>query len=138
MNTNQIFIEQVSPFDVTTTVEKLIASASQKEWQNPAVHNLQQSFAKEGNVMRPVQVIELCKQEYSGFMHEKNRERVASILTMPCRISVYEKDDGMTYVSLFNMAAMITGLTSSENEIIRDASHETIEIVKSVIGEIKE
>ena len=96
MTENQIFIEQVSPFDVTITVEKIIASASQKEWKNPAVHNLQQSFAKEGKVMKPVQVIELCKQQYSGFMHEKNRERVASIMTMPCRISVYEKEDGMT------------------------------------------
>jgi len=32
---------------------------------------------------------------------------------------------------------MVTGLTPSEDEIIRDASHETIEIVQSVIGKIE-
>ena len=46
MNANQLIIEQVSPFDVATTVEKLIEAANKKEWQNPAVHNLQQSLAK--------------------------------------------------------------------------------------------
>jgi hypothetical protein len=43
MNGNQLIIEQVSPFDVPTTVEKLIADALKRDWQNPANHNLQQS-----------------------------------------------------------------------------------------------
>ena len=65
---------------------------------------------------------------------KKNHEKFLSIIMMPCRISVYEKENGKTYVSLLNMSAMVTGLPHSENEVIRDASQETIEIVKSVIG----
>ena len=68
MNSNQLIIEQVSPFDVPTTVEKLIAAADKKEWQNPANHNLQQSLAKSGKDVRPVQVVEICKADYSGKM----------------------------------------------------------------------
>lgn len=133
MNTNQLIIEQVSPFDVPTTVEKLIAAAAQKEWQNPAIHNLQQSLAKSGKDVRPVQVVEICKPDYSGLMLEKNHERISSIL-MPCRISVYEKEDGKTYVTLLNMGGMTEGMPVETAAAIHGASDETFEIVKSVIG----
>ena len=102
MNKNRLIIEQLSPYDVATTVEKIIATAAKKDWQNPASHDLQQSLAKSGKEVRPVQVIEICKPEYSGKMLEKSDERIASVM-MPCRISVYEKADGKTYISLLNM-----------------------------------
>jgi len=133
MSTNQFIVEQVSPFDVPTTVEKLIDAAAKKEWQNPTNHNLQQSLAKSGKDVRPVQVVEICKADYSGRMLERNDERISSIL-MPCRISVYEKEDGKTYVTLLNMAAMATGLPTETADAINKASDETFEIVKSVIG----
>ena len=135
MNLNQLIIEQVSPYDVATTVAKLIDAAAKKDWQNPAVHNLQQSLAKSGKVVRPVQVIEICKPEYSGKMLEKNDERISSIL-MPCRISVYEKEDGKTYVALLNMAGMIAGMPESTANAIHGASDETFEIVSSVVGSL--
>ena len=113
-----MIIEQQSPFDVPTTVELIIAAAAEKQWQNPATHDLQQSLAKSGKTVRPVQVIEICKPEYSGRMLEKNHERIASIM-MPCRISVYEKEDGKAYVTLLNMEAMADGLPSTATEAIR-------------------
>jgi uncharacterized protein (DUF302 family) len=133
MSTNQIIIEHVSQFDVATTVEKLIAAAAIKEWQNPAVHNLQQSLAKSGKTVRPVQVIEICKPEYSGKMLEKSDERIVSVM-MPCRISIYEKEDGKTYVALLNMAEMVSGFSPIAVEAIRGATDESFEIVKSVVG----
>jgi uncharacterized protein (DUF302 family) len=133
MKTKQIIVEQVSPFDVPTTVEKLIVAATQREWQNPAIHNLQQSLAKAGKAVRPVQVIEICKPEYSGKMLEKSDERIASVM-MPCRISVYEKEDGKAYVALINASAMISKMPASIADAMLDASDETFEIVKSVIG----
>ncbi len=133
MNKNQLIVEQVSPFDVATTVEKLIEAATQKEWQNPATHDLQHSLAKSGKDVMPVQVIEICKPEYSGYMLEKNHERISSIL-MPCRISVYQKEDGKTYVTLLNMAAIANGLPKDTANAINEASDESFEIVQSVIG----
>ena len=133
MKEPQIFIEQVSPFDVATTVEKIIKEAINREWQNPAVHNLQQSLAKAGKEVRPVQVIEICKPEYSGKMLEKNHERIVSVM-MPCRISVYEKEDGKAYVALLNMESMSAGLPPEALDAVRGASVESLEIVRSVVG----
>ncbi len=133
MSANKLIIEQVSPYNVADTVEKLIQAATQKEWQNPAVHNLQQSLAKAGKVVRPVQVVEICKPEYSGRMLELNDERIVSVM-MPCRISVYDKEDGKTYVALLNLSALAAGLPASIIEAMQGASKESFEIVKSVIG----
>ncbi|MFZ4398429.1 MAG: DUF302 domain-containing protein [Bacteroidales bacterium] len=132
MNTNPFIIEQLSPYDVATTVEKLIEVATKKEWQNPAVHNLQQSLAKAGKEVRAVQVIEICKPEYSGKMLEKSDERIVSVL-MPCRISVYEKEDGNTYIALLNTSAMSAGMPDTIAEPMQAASDETFEIVNAVI-----
>ncbi len=133
MKTNNVIIEQVSPFDVDTTVEKLVAAATLKSWQNPAIHNLQQSLAKAGKEVRPVQVVEICKPEYSGAMLEKSDERIVSVM-MPCRISVYQKEDGKTYVALLNMAEMVTGFSPVAVVAISGATKESIDIVKSVVG----
>lgn len=135
MSMTQLIIEQVSPFNVPVTVEKLIQAAAKKEWQNPAVHNLQQSLAKAGKDVRPVQVVEICKPEYSGRMLELSDERIVSVM-MPCRISVYEKADGKTYVALLDMTATASSLPLTVAEAIRAANDESFEIVKSVIGSI--
>ncbi len=133
MKTNKTIIEQLSPFDVVTTVEKLVAAATKRDWQNPAVHNLQQSLAKAGKAVRPVQVVEICKPEYSGAMLEKSDERIVSVM-MPCRISVYEKVDGKTYVALLDMAEMAAGFSPDVVAAISGATKESIDIVKSVVG----
>lgn len=132
MNKNRLIIEQLSPFDVASTVEKLIEAAAKKDWQNPATHDLQQSLAKSGKEVRPVKVIEICKPEYSGKMLEKSDERIVSVM-MPCRISVYEKADGNTYISLLNMEAMAAEMPASIADAVKGASEESFEIVKSVI-----
>ena len=131
MSINKVIVEQVSPFDVPTTVEKLIAAATKKEWQNPAVHNLQQSLAKSGKEVRPVQVIEICKPEFSGKMLERNDERIISIL-MPCRISVYEKADGKIYVATVNVKSFTEGQSENIQKVMLAAADELEEIVRSV------
>ncbi|MCX6245643.1 MAG: DUF302 domain-containing protein [Bacteroidetes bacterium] len=133
MNENHLIIEKVSPYNVPVTVEKLIEAANQKGWQNPAVHNLQQSLAKSGKEVLPVVVVEICKPEYSGRMLEQHDGRIVSIL-MPYRISVYEEMDGKTYVAWLNMSVMTAGLPSVAAEAILGASEESFAIVKSVIG----
>jgi uncharacterized protein (DUF302 family) len=132
MTTNQFIIEQESPYDVATTVARIIEVATQKEWQNPATHNLQQSLAKSGKEVRPVQVVEICKPAFSGQMLERNHERIFSIM-MPCRISVYEKEDGKAYVALLDTSAMSAGMPETVITAMKGASDESFEIVKAVI-----
>jgi uncharacterized protein (DUF302 family) len=131
MEEQQIVVEQKSRFGFDKTVEMLVADAEKREWKVPAVHDLQQSLAKSGKEVLPVKVIEICKPQYSGQMLELNDERIVSVL-MPCRISVYEKADGLTYVSLINAGEMTSGLSVNIGRVMKEASAETFEIAKIV------
>jgi uncharacterized protein (DUF302 family) len=131
MATNNLIIEQISPYDFDKTVELLSEKALQKEWKIPFIHDLQESLAKSGMMVKPVKVIEICKPKFSGQVLEKNHERIVSVM-MPCRISVYLKDDGKTYISLINGSALASGMPENVKKVMVDASDEVFEIVKSV------
>ncbi len=77
----------------------------------------------------------MCKPEYSGQMLEKNDERIVSVM-MPCRIAVYMKDDGKTYVSLINVSALASGLPENVEKAMTEASEDVFKIVESVTGPI--
>jgi uncharacterized protein (DUF302 family) len=132
MNMNRFIVEQKSPFGMDKTVEQIIINAKNNSWNIPFIHDLQQSIAKSGKKVKPVKVIELCKPEYSGKMLELNDERIISVM-MPCRISVYEKDDGKTYIALINSGLLTIGMPDTIAQVMKSASDETFEIVKSVI-----
>jgi len=133
METNQMIIEKVSPWDFEKTVELLTKAAVKKEWNVPATHDLQQSLAKAGKTVNSVKVLEICKPEFSGKMLEKNDERIASVM-MPCRISVYLKEDGKTYVAMINGAALAAGMPETVRSVMSAASDEVNEIVDSVVS----
>ena len=132
METNQLILEKVSPFDFEKTVELLTAEAERRNWMIPAVHDLQQSLAKSGKTVRSVKVIEVCKPQYSGQMLEKNDERIVSVI-MPCRISVYLKEDDKTYVAFLDGERLAAVLPGNVREVIVAASDEVIEIIDAVI-----
>ena len=123
----KIVVESPSRFGFEKTVEMLGTEALKRGWSVPAVHDLQQSLARSGQNVKPVRVIEVCKPKYSGRMLELNDERIISVM-MPCRISVYEKDDGLTYVSLVNFSEIASELPANIAEVMREASAETFEI----------
>jgi len=125
-------IEQSSKHGFDKTVDLLVAEAERRDWKVPAVHDLQQSLAKSGKSVKSVKVIEICKPAYSGQMLELNDERIMSVM-MPCRISVYLKDDGKTYIALLDGAEMAAGQPGKIADVMKSASDETFEIVKSAL-----
>jgi uncharacterized protein (DUF302 family) len=131
MKSNQFIIEEISLFDFDKTVEKLVAEAERREWKVQFVHDLQHSLAKSGKSVKPVKVIEICKPEYSGQMLELSDERIISVM-MPCRISVYEKEDGKTYIALINTGNMTNGMAVKIAELMKSIADESLEIVKSI------
>jgi uncharacterized protein (DUF302 family) len=127
----KVVLEKKSRFGFSETVETLLVKAGKRNWQIPAVHDLQQSLAKSGKSVRPVKVVEMCKPEYSGQMLELSDERIISVM-MPCRISVYEKDDGLTYIGLMNTSNIISGLPAIIARVMKEASGETLEMVSEM------
>jgi uncharacterized protein (DUF302 family) len=131
MAVDTLVVENQSKFGFEKTVELLCSEAEKNQWKVPFIHDLQASLAKSGKSVRPVKVIEICKPEYSGKMLELNDERIISVM-MPCRISVYEKEDGLIYIGLINAGDLASGLPANIAGVMKEASDETFKIVKTV------
>ena len=125
---NNLIIEQKSKYPFTETVERLTTEAKERSWNIPVIHDLQKSLLKVGKEIKPVTVIEICKPDYSGKLLELNYERIISVF-MPCRISVYEKNDGKTYIALLNGEALAGNQPQIIAEVMKAASDEIFEIV---------
>lgn len=130
-SSDSFIVEYRSKYAFDKTVEILSATAQERSWNIPVVHDLQKSLAKSGLEVRPVTVIEICKPEYSGKLLALDYERVISVF-MPCRISVYEKNDGNTHVSVVNGDALAAGQPQKIAEVMKSASDEINDIVKKV------
>lgn len=132
MKSNDLVLEKESRYDFNATVSKLIELATSRNWGNPANHDLKQTLAKSGREVLPITVIEICKPAYSGEMLAKNDERIVSVM-MPCRISVYNKIDGKTYLSYINMDALAHAMPPTAVDTMVNAANEIQEIIGEVV-----
>ncbi|HEX2922299.1 MAG TPA: DUF302 domain-containing protein [Bacteroidales bacterium] len=126
---DNLLIELNSKYNFSETIERVTREAKAGSWNMPAVHDLQKSLANSGKHVKPVSVIEICKPEYSGKLLELNHERIFSVF-MPCRIAVYEKNDGKIYVSIMNGEALAKDQPVDIADVMKTASAEILNIVK--------
>ncbi len=95
-----------SRFGVDETVERLVEAAGREGWQVPKVYDLHESLEKHGHPLgRKVRIISLCKPPYAQAVLGREAFRRLSGI-MPCRISVYEADDGTVWVAQMNTGLM--------------------------------
>ena len=89
----KVMIEDRSRFGFAETVGQLSSLIVDKGWRITATHDLQATLKKNGKEVLPVSVIELCIPEHAYQILSKDEFRDVSPM-LPCRISVYEKQDG--------------------------------------------
>ncbi len=128
---DNFIIEKQSRFDFDKTVEMISAEAVNRGWKVPFIFDLQMSLLKAGQEVRPVKIVEICKPAYSGKILSVDADRMISVM-MPCRISVYQKEDGNTYISIMDAGKIIPLMPEAAGEVMKAASDETIEIVKKI------
>lgn len=107
-----MFIVSESKYDFETTKTLLEESTKAEEWSMPHQYDLQATMQKHGFSVKPVTVYSICKPEIAvNILGDDNKRHVSSM--MPCRIAVYEKTNGKTYVARMN-AELIAKLLGKE------------------------
>ncbi len=107
-----MILENESRYDFETTLTTVEQSAKGAGWSIPAVHDLQASMAKAGKEVNQVKVFALCNPEHAVKILAGDEERIYSNM-MPCRISVYTKSNGKTYISRMNIPKMTKGMPAN-------------------------
>lgn len=103
-----LFIESLSLDNFDQTVEKLSQTILSGGWNISVTLDLQGSLSKSGIEVLPVKIIELCNPKLASQILLNSDTRIYSGL-LPCKISIYRKDDGKTYFSILN-----TGILASQ------------------------
>lgn len=128
----QMMLENESRYDFETTLSTVEQSVTAAGWSVPTVHDLQKSMAKAGKEVNKVQVFALCNPEHAVKILAGDEERVYSNM-MPCRISIYTKSDGKTYISRLNIPKMMKGIPASVKMAMKDAFRDMEEILSGII-----
>jgi uncharacterized protein (DUF302 family) len=128
----QMMLENESRYDFETTLTTIEQSATAAGWSIPATHDLQKSLAKAGMEVNQVKVVALCKPDHAVKILSGDNERIYSNM-MPCRIAVYTKLDGKTYISRLNIPGVAKGMPANVKSVMRGAYKDVEEILSGIL-----
>ena len=129
---SQMLIEVESPLGFDETLVKLEENAKYLGWKVPKKWkiNFQNNLKKVTGVdIGKNQVLKMCEPEAAAKMLVHDEYKLLTTM-MPCTISVYEKSNGKTYISIMNMEmlGMIYGGVIAE--IAAELAPQMMEMIK--------
>lgn len=101
-----MFTERESPFGMEETIARIqanIQAQKDKGWELSGLRNPARAINQAGGNVLPVMMVEACSTRYSKPILKDDTKRFLSIL-MPCKITVYKKNDGKVYIGTMNAA----------------------------------
>ena len=127
-----MFLEYQSKYAFDETIEILAETISNSSWKISIIHDLQQTLKNNSIDVLPLKVIELCNPKHSSQILKESELRVYSTM-MPCRISVYEKADGKTYISTINSGLMSEQVGGLVQQVMTAAFNDAKHFISVVI-----
>lgn len=127
-----IFTVSESKYGFDQTVEVITGKVSELKWTMPHQYDLQQTMAKNGFEVNPVKVFSICKPNVAVGILSNDENRSVSAM-MPCRISIYEKADGKTYISRMNAGLLSKLMGGKAAAIMGEAGTGVEDILKVVV-----
>ncbi len=119
-----MMMEDESKYTFDKTVEQFEAEVKAANWKVAGIHDMQKVLEGFGHNVRAVKIYELCSSKYSAVILEKDDERIVSPL-MPCRVAIYEKSNGKTYITRMNSTLMAKPFGGLIDEVMQKAAGET-------------
>jgi uncharacterized protein (DUF302 family) len=127
-----MLIEKQSNYSFEKSVELFEETAIGNGWKIPAIHDMQKTMHNFGKDVLQAKVFELCHPVHAYEILSRDKERIVMSM-MPCRVAIYEKSDGKTYVSFMNTGLMGGMMNGVVPKVMKEASHETEMIIKPLI-----
>ena len=129
-----MFFENRSRYNFDETLKQLTELVVENEWKVIHVHDLQETMRKNGKEVLPVKVVEICKPDYAYRLLSDDSLRIYSNM-MPCRVSVYMKTDGITYISRMNSAMFASKIGGVMLEVMGKAFDDVEHMIKKIVFE---
>jgi uncharacterized protein (DUF302 family) len=126
-----LFIESTSRYDFEQTIEKLSGIILNGGWNISVILDLQASLNKSGIEVLPVKVIELCNPSLASRILQNSDTRIYSSM-LPCKISVYVKDNGKTFLSILNSGELSTKIGGTVESVMTEAFSQVEKFIQQI------
>lgn len=126
------FIESESKYNFGETAALITSATTENGWAMPYQYDLQMTMKKHGFDVHPVTVFSICNPILANQILGSNNERIVSAM-MPCRIALYQKNDGKTYVSRMNASFLSKLMGGKTRKVMTEAGEGSEEILKQII-----
>jgi uncharacterized protein (DUF302 family) len=123
--------EKTSKYDFQKTVEIFKGKATEAGWAIPVEHDMQATLKKKDKEILPSTILVLCNAKIAYKLLNNDETRIAQTM-LPCRVAIYEKSDGKTYVAWSNYAEAGKKLNDETAAVFKDISKGVNEITSSV------
>jgi len=123
--------EAESRYDFEKAVQVFEQTAKDMGWKIPVVHNMAEVMQNNGFNVRNMKVFELCYPKHAYEILKRDDERIVSNM-MPCRVSIYEKSDGKTYISWMNTSLLGNMMGGVVGDVMSIASADSEEMIRSI------
>lgn len=127
-----LFIESQSRYNFDQTMEKLSEIIISGGWNISVILDLQSSLSKSGINVLPVKVIELCNPGLASQILQNSDTRIFSGM-LPCKISVYGKDNGKTYISVLNAGSFALQIGGKVEAVMTEAFSQVEKFIYQII-----
>ena len=122
-----------SNYDFEQTTAMIEESIRDNQWSMPYQYDLQATMAKHGFTVKPVKVFSICKPDIAIRILGNDQDRHISAM-MPCRVAIYEKNNGKTYVARMNAGLLSKLLGNNVKAVMGEAGQDSEKIIKPVFN----
>lgn len=131
MMPSMMFTEHASPFDMEETVARIQQNIQEtgNGWTLAGLRNPARAIQTDGGNVLPVMMVEACSTKYSKPILNDDSVRFLSIL-MPCKITVYKKNDGKVYIGTMNAGLMGKMFGPLVGEVMGEVAKDQVNFVK--------
>lgn len=127
-----MMLEDESKYSFDETVTKFEKEVKEAGWKVAGLHDMKAILEGFGHDVDNIKIYELCSSKYSAEILKEDDERIVSPL-MPCRVAIYEKSDGKTYITRMNSPLMAKPFGGLIDEVMQKAAGETEVILDKLI-----
>lgn len=127
-----MMMEDESKYGFDETVAQFETAVTDAKWKIAGLHDMKEILDGFGYDVLNVKIYELCSSKYSAVILQEDDERIVSPL-MPCRVAIYEKSDGKTYITRMNSTLMAKPFGGLIDEVMQQAAGETEVIIEKLI-----
>ena len=129
---SMMMLEDESKYSFDETVSVFEQEVKNAGWKVAGIHDMKAVLAGFGHDVMNVKIYELCSSKYSAVILEQDDERIVAPL-MPCRVAIYEKSDGKTYITRMNSTLMAKPFGGLIDSVMQQAAGETEVILARLI-----